>query len=1030
MPTTATVDGIELRVKYASNGASDSINRLRAELRALAGVLPSTVNGLNSLAKSLEKVSGKNTGNAIGKAATKAVQQASKGVTEATKVFSESAVEKGVFGNADFIQTYNSLDDLKRELEAIREVKREIDSERNTAFLKDYDSFIKSLGSNDRAVGEFTLAWRKAVDGVKSAWNGLFGSIGRIAFYRAIRALIKMVTQAAKEGVENISQYSKAVGDLGSYGSNANAAMSEFATLGLYVKNSVGAALIPVLHALVPAAQSVANAFVAATNAIARFLSVIGGKATFTKAKMYAVDYADSLKKGAGGAAKAVKEFETGIDELNVLSDKAGSGGGGGADAMDFSQMFEEAATGVSSGGFLSQLALTVDDVLFKWKDLNGEIIAEKLIAGLFGLLLGLGGFLVTGSFTTGILFSILGVGLGLVVDTLVFDHDGHISGSELGAMIMGVLGGLVGGFLGYQVGGIGGALIGFTIGAAITMAVTGVAFKNATAGGMLGFGLLSVLTAALGGLIGFTMLGGMMGAAIGATLGLSITLLVANISFGQQQALRDAFYSTEFGQQIAGIKANFENIISESMALQVDIKSITGKVDSNTVAIFEEAADLIEKIFTINDKENLTSVEAGVLKDLVEQLNSLGLGPIITEFDTTTGKVMQTREEVEKLMDALWKEYEMEALKNDIVKALSERNDARGKYNEALKESSTLYDTLQTEIGNLEELEKQLAEASGEAEGKMTSMAEIADRAWNPDRVEKVKALRDAIAEQKTKVNEIESAYKTGLEAINSASQANEDATKKVNELKAAQEELLGITKDSSEQATNSGKDIETAYTGVKDKSTEVTTAVKEDLGTVKTEMTDTATQTHEAMLGESGVKASITTAFEDSVEPVDKSMSSIWESVKTFGNNIIDKFREIGEAIKELNSMETDIDGESFRFSDAPGNSFPQYASGGFPEEGSLFWAQEAGPELVGTIGGQSAVANSDQIIQGVASGVAAGMRGANADVVSTLYGVIDAIESKNLNISDKQIGYANARFNTSRGVNLNRGAFANAY
>lgn len=50
--------------------------------------------------------------------------------------------------------------------------------------------------------------------------------------------------------------------------------------------------------------------------------------------------------------------------------------------------------------------------------------------------------------------------------------------------------------------------------------------------------------------------------------------------------------------------------------------------------------------------------------------------------------------------------------------------------------------------------------------------------------------------------------------------------------------------------------------------------------------------------------------------------------------------------------------------------------YAEGGFPAVGQLFIANEAGPEMVGTMGGRNAVANSDQIVEGIASGVEAGM------------------------------------------------------
>jgi hypothetical protein len=54
--------------------------------------------------------------------------------------------------------------------------------------------------------------------------------------------------------------------------------------------------------------------------------------------------------------------------------------------------------------------------------------------------------------------------------------------------------------------------------------------------------------------------------------------------------------------------------------------------------------------------------------------------------------------------------------------------------------------------------------------------------------------------------------------------------------------------------------------------------------------------------------------------------------------------------------------------------------YANGGFVDRGQMFIAGEAGPEIVGTMGGKSAVANEDQIISGVAEGVRQGMSGSN--------------------------------------------------
>lgn len=51
-------------------------------------------------------------------------------------------------------------------------------------------------------------------------------------------------------------------------------------------------------------------------------------------------------------------------------------------------------------------------------------------------------------------------------------------------------------------------------------------------------------------------------------------------------------------------------------------------------------------------------------------------------------------------------------------------------------------------------------------------------------------------------------------------------------------------------------------------------------------------------------------------------------------------------------------------------------QYASGGYPDTGQLFIARERGPEMVGQIGGRTAVANNSQIVDGVSSGVERGV------------------------------------------------------
>ena len=51
---------------------------------------------------------------------------------------------------------------------------------------------------------------------------------------------------------------------------------------------------------------------------------------------------------------------------------------------------------------------------------------------------------------------------------------------------------------------------------------------------------------------------------------------------------------------------------------------------------------------------------------------------------------------------------------------------------------------------------------------------------------------------------------------------------------------------------------------------------------------------------------------------------------------------------------------------------HNIAKYAGGGLPGMGQMFVAREAGPELVGTIGGHTAVMNNNQIVASVSDGV----------------------------------------------------------
>lgn len=82
------------------------------------------------------------------------------------------------------------------------------------------------------------------------------------------------------------------------------------------------------------------------------------------------------------------------------------------------------------------------------------------------------------------------------------------------------------------------------------------------------------------------------------------------------------------------------------------------------------------------------------------------------------------------------------------------------------------------------------------------------------------------------------------------------------------------------------------------------------------------------------------------------------------------------------------------------------PMLANGGYVDQGQLFIAREAGAEMVGSIGRRTAVANNDQIVEGITNGV----REANDDVVTAIYAVAQQIisEMRNQDSSGSGGGY----------------------
>lgn len=207
---------------------------------------------------------------------------------------------------------------------------------------------------------------------------------------------------------------------------------------------------------------------------------------------------------------------------------------------------------------------------------------------------------------------------------------------------------------------------------------------------------------------------------------------------------------------------------------------------------------------------------------------------------------------------------------------------------------------------------------------------------------------------------------------------------------------------------------------------------ALMVEMGNVSSQASDTA-NTIESMKGslsivETGLDAlggtakkvldGIVSMFDSSSSSIESASMKMQASFSTMFNGVVDTAKSAGKSAGDgfassfksaisnmdmphisVNMSSADIAGGTIKYPSS--FNVKWYAEGGMPSMGELFVARESGPELVGRMGNSSAVANNDQIVEGIASGV----RSANADEVALLRQqneLLAELLAKELNVS----------------------------
>lgn len=205
--------------------------------------------------------------------------------------------------------------------------------------------------------------------------SGILRTLGTTAKFMFASFILKGAMNGAKEGLQNLAQYSD----------ETNRSISTLMSSLTQLKNALAAAFSPILSVVVPILNTLIGYITSAVNVIGQFFAALTGKTSYVKAKKVQQDYAASLSSNSKEADKANKSNKAlqktllGFDQINKLddnSDTSSADSTGSSGGLSPGDMFE--TVGIDSGisDFVKKLK-----AMFAAGDYEGigRIIGEKI---------------------------------------------------------------------------------------------------------------------------------------------------------------------------------------------------------------------------------------------------------------------------------------------------------------------------------------------------------------------------------------------------------------------------------------------------------------------------------------------------------------------------------------------------------------------------------------------------------------------------------------------------------------------------
>lgn len=846
---------------------------------------------------------------------------------------------------------------------------------------------------------------KSAVSGVSKKFSGLTRQFGRVAMYRAIRFLLSQIATAFKEGTNNVYQYSKAIGG------NLASSMDRIASSFLYFKNSIGAMVAPLINALAPAIEYVIDKAVALINVLNQLFAKLSGASTWTKAVKTQTEYAEA----AGGAAEAAKSLTAGFDELNVLSD---SGGGGGAGGMDYGSMFEEMQLDSDFAKWIDQIKEAIANG--DWAGV-GKILGDKVnelidkvdFAGI-GDKLGYGiqsAFEVLYNFLDTINFDKIGAGIATTLNHMMEQIDFGLVGKTFAKKWTILVDTLYGFVTTFDWTKFGLAIADFINGWFEEVDLT----KTVQMVQELALGIFESLSQAIRNVewykIGTQIMDALESIDLMSLLG-DLGTLLSDAVVGLLDLLLGVVGETDWGKVVQDICAGIGNMLAN-----IEWGEILAKIGALVVELVVQLpgiivgalggiADILGGLF---EGFGLDSV-AGFFYGIGDAMRSAGtwlkkhlVDPVVNWVKKLFGIHSPSTVFAEigtYLIDGLLQGIE-DTWRN-IVKFFSEKLDG------IKKVCSDAWDAIKTATstvwGNIKSfLSTTWDGIKSTANTVWNNMKTTISTAWDNVKTNTSTAwtnIKTSLSTTWTNVKTLASTTWSNLKTTISTAWSNisTDTSAKWNSIKSSLSTAWNSVKSTASSVFNNIKtSIANVWDNVKTNTNTVWDGLKTTLSTTWGNIKSTAVTAFSSM------KSSICTVWDNLKSHISNAVSSItgfvdnMKSIVSSGINAVEGLFDsaVSAARSAINRVSDALSSIGSSVSNAVSSAASWvgdrlgFASGGFPEVGQLFIAREAGAEMVGSIGGRTAVANNDQIVEGIYQGVLAAMRasdggnGGNFDV-----------------------------------------------